>query len=237
MLWPPLAADAKGLHDATFAGDGLVTQHGSDFLDEELFQRAYHAGKATGSWWNHDLQWRAYVVCWAAARGATLEGDFVECGVHRGGYSRMLAEYVALERLPEKALYLLDTFSGIPDRFNSSASAQLLASAYGECHEDVVRTFSPYPNAVVVRGVIPDILPEVPVDKVCYLSIDLNCAEPTVAAAEYFYSKMTAGAVMVLDDYNFRLFADQKVAMDDFARRAGTSILSLPTGQGLLIKT
>ena len=240
LLWPAVFKQPQLPllpFEASYVGDGLATAHGSDFLGDDLFQRSYKVGKATGSWWQCDVEWRAYVLCWAAMRGKSLDGDFVECGVHRGGFSRMILEYVGLERLPEKKLYMIDTFAGLPEPYKATPSAQLVAGKYDDCYEEVVATFAPYPNAVVIRGIVPDVLPRTDIERVCFLSIDLNCVEPTVAAAEYFWPRMTIGAAVVLDDYNFKAFADQKEALDAFAQRKGVEILSLPTGQGLLIKT
>src|SRR5215475_14163655 len=97
---------------ATYNQDGLVTAHNSEFVDEPRFAAAYAAGKATGSWTFGDLAWRAYVVCWAAERGAHLAGDFVECGVNRGGYALTVVKYVEFEKLA-KRFYLLDTYEGL----------------------------------------------------------------------------------------------------------------------------
>ena len=41
---------------------------------------------------------------------------------------------------------------------------------------------------------------------------------------------------LALDDYAYRGYRPQKVAMDRFAQAKANNILSLPTGQGLLIK-
>lgn len=218
--------------DLAYATDGLWTRQRGSFLDDPLFRRAYAAGKATGSWWDLDLEWRAHIVCWAARRGAALDGDFVECGVHRGGYSRMLADYVDLASMPERRLWLIDTYEGVPERFRRTD----IAHPYDNCHQDILATFAPWPNAMVVKGEIPDILSEVTPDRVCYLSIDLNCVEPSIAAAEHFWPLLTSGAAMVLDDYGFLVFRDQQLAFDDFARRHDVPLLSLPTGQGLVIK-
>jgi hypothetical protein len=221
---------------ATYMGDGLATAHNSDFLDNERFRRAYAAGKATGSWWHYDVHWRAYVVCWAARCGLSLEGDYVECGVYRGGYSRMLADYVDLAARPDKKLYLVDTYSGVPKRFISQGHEAWLETLYPDSHADVIRTFADLPNAVIVPGMIPEVLAQVRPESVCYLSIDLNCVEPSISAAEHFWPLMSAGAAIVLDDYGFAVFHDQKVAFDAWAARQGVEILTLPTGQGLLIK-
>ena len=39
-----------------------------------------------------------------------------------------------------------------------------------------------------------------------------------------------------MDDYAYCGYLPQKLGMDGFARKKGADILSLPTGQGLLIK-
>jgi hypothetical protein len=235
-LWPPAFGPALPLPGLTYAGDGLFSQNNSDFMQDERFLAAYALGKATGSWRDHDLHWRAFVICWAATRARSLPGDYVECGVNRGGFSRMMAEYVGLAELPDKKLYLVDTYCGLPERDLPAAAGKGIEGLYAECHDAVVETFSAFPNAVVIRGVVPEILPEVPVQRACYLSIDLNTVEPSIAAAAYFWPLMAPGAVMVLDDYGFVNFRDQKVAFDAFAASLGEEILMLPTGQGLLFK-
>ena len=64
----------------------------------------------------------------------------------------------------------------------------------------------------------------------------MNCVQPEVAAMEYFWPKLVAGGVVILDDYGFSGHEAQKRAADQFAASVGARILSLPTGQGLLIK-
>ncbi len=148
----------------------------------------------------------------------------------------MISEYVKLGDLPNKKLYMLDTFCGIPERYRDEPTAGVFEEFYGDSYEQVCETFAGIENAIVVRGVIPDTLHEVKAESICFLSIDLNVAGPSVAAVEYFWPKMSLGAPIVFDDYNFRFFVNQKIALDKFATRVGATILALPTGQGLLIK-
>jgi len=68
------------------------------------------------------------------------------------------------------------------------------------------------------------------------LHIDMNCTLPEIAAAEYFWDRLVSGAAMLLDDYGHGGHEEQKYAFDGFAKRKGVEILSLPTGQGLIIK-
>jgi hypothetical protein len=96
--------------------------------------------------------------------------------------------------------------------------------------------FAPYPNAKLVRGRVPETLTSVDIAKVCFLSLDMNIAEPEIAAIEFFWDRLVPGGIVVLDDYGWLEHRPQKLAMDRFARGKGVEILSVPTGQGLLLK-
>ena len=72
---------------------------------------------------------------------------------------------------------------------------------------------------------------------VAYLSIDMNCVLPEIAAAEYFWPKMSHGAIIVLDDYGHTGFDKQRLAFDKFAKEKRVPILFSPTGQGIIIKS
>ena len=226
------------LTTVTYNQDGLVTQHSADFMKEERFARAYAIGESTNSWNGWQIHWRAHVVCWAAERARHMEGDFVECGVNRGGLSLTLMEYVDFAGWEGRKFHLVDTYNGLLEEQITEEERRngVKTGTYRECYEIVKHTFGRFPNAVLVRGAVPEVLPEVRAEKVCYLSIDMNCAEPEIAAAEFFWDKMVTGAAMILDDYGWLGQGVQKRAFDDFARRKGVPLLCLPTGQGLILK-
>jgi len=220
----------------TYHQDGLATIHNSDFIKDRLFAESYNLGRALGSWCGMDIHWRAYVACWAASKAKDLEGDFVECGVNRGGLARTVVNYVDFQTLGKK-FYLLDTFKGLSERYISDEEKKrgIQPGGYQECYEEVKETFKDF-NVEIIRGTVPDTLPQVRAEKVCYLSIDMNCAAPEVAAAEFFWDKLVSGAVIVLDDYGWTSHHEQKLAFDEFARKRRVQVLALPTGQGLIIK-
>lgn len=222
---------------ATYNQDGLATVHNCDFMRDPRFAKAYVLGEATGSWGGKNIHWRAYVVCWAGQRGLALDGDFVECGVNRGGYARALIAYVNFGELPRR-FYLLDTFAGLVDKYISEDERNLglKPGGYTECFDEVQKTFAPFANVILVRGPVPETLPEVKSEKVAFLSIDMNCVPPEIEAAKYFWDRLSPGAVIVLDDYGWPGHLLQKMAFDAFAIERGVQILALPTGQGLIIK-
>lgn len=220
-----------------YAQDGFFTVHDAPFRRDPKFQEAYRLAHNTGSFGTWHVEWRTYVCCWAAQRAMTLPGDLVECGVNRGGYSRAVVHYVDLAEQPKK-LWLLDTFEGlVEEQISPEERARgIAAGGYSDCYEAVCETFAPFPNVELVRGAVPDTLPKVTAETISYLSIDMNCAAPEIAAAEHFWPKLASGAAVVLDDYGWKTYAAQRKAFDAFALEKGVPILSLPTGQGLILK-
>lgn len=232
-LFPSVAELAATIRYRTYMADGLITRHTADFLDDQKFVAAYAKGKSTGSWMNMDPSWRVYTACWAASHAADLPGDFVECGVNRGGMALTIMEYLKFNAL-EKRFFLLDTYSGFPEGSQDSTANRGL---YSDCYDDVMRTFAPYRGARIIRGVVPDALSAIDAERIAYLSIDMNCAEPEIEAVRRLWPRISAGAVVLLDDYGGGpAYRSQKQAFDVLAGELGFHILALPTGQGLIVK-
>ena len=233
-VFPSFAELAATVRFRTYMEDGLITRHTADFLKDERFVSAYAKGKATRSWNNSNPRWRVYTACWAAAQAANLPGDFVECGVNRGGMALTIMEYLNFNSLG-KRFFLLDTFSGFPE---GSQVASPNRGQYSDCYDEVVKTFARYPGARIIRGPVPDTLSSIDSEKISYLSIDMNCAEPEIAAARRLWPRLVPGAVLLLDDYGGGpAYQRQKQGFDALAEELGFRILTLATGQGLVVKT
>ena len=223
-----------------YSEDSLYTFNAAPFLADERFQRAYAQGVVTGSWHGMDIRWRAYTACWAAAHAARLPGDFVECGVNRGGLAHAIVDYVEFARL-DKRFFLVDTFTGLVPEYLSEAEREKgFLEHYGyyqsNSREQVAATFAACPNVHVIQGAVPDVLTAIPAALVSFLSLDMNSTMPEIRAAEHFWERMTSGGVLLLDDYTQKLHSEQQKAFDQFAAQRGTSVLALPTGQGLILK-
>ena len=186
------------------------------------------------------------MALWAASSARTLEGDFVECGVNRGFMSSAIMEYLRWDSLG-KTFYLLDTFGGVDPRYVTEQEiaggalqkneAWLQDGFYVSDVATVKANFAEWKNVRIVQGVIPDTLPQVDAERIAYLHIDLNCSPPEVAAIEYLWDRLTIGAPVLLDDYAYAGYGTQKAAMDAWADGKSVRIASLPTGQGLIVKT
>jgi len=237
---PPTNAGGKVMiQNPTYAQDGLYTIHCANFMRDERFAAAYAAGEATGSWSGAAVHWRVYLACWLAERASSLEGDLIECGVNRGGIARAVVSYLGT-KLEEKRFYLLDTFEGIPVTILSEREIlhdKYFKENYTECYQEVLDTFKAFPQVSVVRGLVPDTFDSVDSEQFCFVHIDMNNAISEIAAAEYLWPRLAVGGFMLLDDYAWEVNVDQRRAFDVFAEQRDMTVLALPTGQGLLIKT
>lgn len=224
----------------TYNTDGLCTSNNCDFIQEQRFVRAYKTAADTRPWEGFTLQWRTYIVCWFADHVKGLAGDFVECGVNTGAYSRAVIEYINFNNTG-KRFYLMDTFEGLDEGLVSEEEKEggigkyLVSYRKRDYYSEVKKTFSGF-NVHIIKGAVPGTLPQCNAEKVCYLSIDMNCVEPEVAAAHFFWDKLVPGGVIILDDYGFAPHILQKRAFETFAKEKNIEILCLPTGQGIIIK-
>jgi O-methyltransferase len=231
----------------TYFADGLCVWNKSvAFLSDPLFREAYSLGmnsghgigRARGSNDDIHIEWRIHVCCWAGWHAVKLPGDFVECGTNTGIMSLAVCKYLDFNAI-EKKFYLFDTFKGIPVDQISEEEAQrgraLENAYYFDCFEIAKTNFSPFPGARLIKGRVPESLGTVDIQRVCYLMLDMNIAKPEVAALDFFWDKLVPGAVVLMDDYGWLAYGAQKKALDGFVEKRGSKILTLPTGQGLLI--
>jgi hypothetical protein len=223
--------------------DGLRTDHDHRFINDPRFAAAYaSAVKAIDNDPQRHGPWRVHVGLWAAYNALRLGGDFVECGVYRGFMSSAIVSYLSWNSVcRDRRFFLFDTFSGlVKEKLTQDEIAAGRLSQFGDKYSDTygaaVKTFRNVKNCIIVKGMVPESLMTQPISCVSYLHLDMNSAVPEVAALEHFWPKITAGGFILMDDYAYRGYEPQHVALDKFAMEVGYEILSLPTGQGLLIK-
>lgn len=239
------AGGAPVLERCAYQGSGLrVYGKSTDFLDDPRFRRAHGRGwaargrKGAGI---DDNRWIVHVALWAASQAARLDGDFVECGVDTGMMSIAICEWLDFNT-QDRDFWLFDTFAGIPEGQMTAEERAGIGGwhnrhSYEECFAAATANFAAWPRCRLIRGEVPGSLAAFPADRaVAYLSIDMNIVAPEIAALEFFWDRLVPGAVVLLDDYAWATHRGQKAAMDAFAARRGTMILSLPTGQGVLVR-
>ena len=178
----------------------------------------------------------------AATYAARLPGDFVECGVDTGVLSVAICDWLDFNQL-DKDFWLFDTYSGIPAEQMTEAERNGIAGwhnreLYEECFAQTSAKFAPWPRCKLVRGAVPETLTEFAPGsrRRRYLSIDMNIVLPELAAIEFFWDRLTPGGIVLLDDYGWATHAAQRAVFDAFALEHDAMILSVPTGQGIMIR-
>lgn len=223
-----------------YEADGLASIHDHTFLDDPRFRAAYDRGAAAAG--DYGWHWRVHIGLWAAETAARLEGDFVECGVNRGFLSSAIMKHLDWDSLG-KTFYLLDTFEGIdPDQ--SADEIERLRNAkhidegfYVTDLKAVEKNFAEWKNVRIVKGPVPDTLCEISSEIIAFLHIDMNHAAPEVAALRTLWPRIAKAGIILLDDYAYFGYRRQKEAMDALGEELGFVVASLPTGQGLIIRT
>ena len=231
-----------------YQADGLgVRNKDTSFLSEPNFDSAWQkAAELNKEGWSKtgigipDIRWRAHVCCWAAQNALKLDGDFVECGVHTGLLSLTVANYVDLNAT-DKRFWLFDTFEGIPIDKLSGEEKELAERHNDKIYFDVFdlakRNFSSFTRANLVRGIIPQSFEGCGVEKISYLSIDLNNALAERDSIDFLWPRLVPGALIILDDYAFSGHRKQYDMWNEYAKSVGQIVLTLPTGQGVVVRS
>lgn len=229
-----------------YAADGFrVLNKNTGFMYEPRFAAAWKFSESGNreAWSKRrrvpDVRWRAHTCCFAAQRALKLDGDFVEFGVHAGLLSMTVCEYLNFGALDRK-FWLFDTFAGIPEGAMTPAETrhakQRNTGIYFDVYDIATRNFSKFRNVRLVKGLLPQTLEGVAIEKIAYLSVDLNVAQYEKECIDQVWDKVVLGASIVLDDYAFIGCEEQNAMWNEFAATHRQSILTLPTGQGLMIK-
>jgi len=155
-----------------------------------------------------------------------IVGDFVECGVYRGGSAAILGH--ALKRSTmARQLWLFDSFQGMPRPTEADGpSAPALEGDFVGDEENARRLLrkvgAPLDRVKVVAGWFHETFPSVAIPRVALLHIDADWYESVRLCLERFYDAVEPGGMVVLDDYFD--WPGCKAALDDFGRARGLHI-------------
>ncbi|GAB4092302.1 class I SAM-dependent methyltransferase [Flaviaesturariibacter terrae] len=148
-----------------------------------------------------------------------IQGDFVECGVWRGGSSMMMAiELLAAGELRD--LYLYDTYEGMSEPgaedvdLNQNSADKLLQRsqktnesiiwAYAtleDVRQNLSRTGYPAANTHYVQGKVEDSIPATLPRTIALLRLDTDWYESTRHELLHLYPLVAPGGVVIIDDY------------------------------------
>ena len=151
-----------------------------------------------------------------------LPGAAAELGVYRGGFARCMNLL-----LPERTLYLFDTFEGF-DATEAKGQAAGFVQAHRNTGADRVLRLMPHPEKVIIkRGLFPASLGGLE-DRFALVSLDVDLEESTLAGLRWFYPRLNPGGYLLLHDYNSPRLPGVKRALRCYETELGQRIPAVP---------
>jgi hypothetical protein len=162
-----------------------------------------------------------------------IEGDFVECGVWKGGSAMLMAKSLLEAKTTDRLIYLYDTFEGMSEPsekdvsfFGKKAKSLLQQqsievqhsvwcySAIDEVKSNLIKVGYPEDNFIFVQGKVEDTIPKVLPQKIALLRLDTDWYESTKHELTHLYPLLVEGGILIIDDYGHWLGC--KKAVDEF---------------------
>jgi hypothetical protein len=154
----------------------------------------------------------------------SISGDFVECGVARGG-SAALIGLLLRQVHAERNLWLFDTFQGLPKPSQDNPDYKIADLYTGTCAasmEEVrgsLHSLGVTDNLHFVPGLFQDTLRSSPIEAIALLHLDGDWYESVKMCLESLYDKVSPGGVIQFDDYGH--WAGARKAVDEFMINRG----------------
>jgi O-methyltransferase len=153
-----------------------------------------------------------------------VPGDFVECGVWRGGASFLMADLLREVGAADRKVWMLDSFEGVPppEDIDGPFARALWAkdNAAGSVPPDEVLTAASElgldSHTELVKGWFDETLPVVRhrIGPIAILRIDCDWYSGVRCCLENLYDQVAAGGFVIIDDYYW--FDGCAVAVHEF---------------------
>lgn len=153
----------------------------------------------------------------ACQKVAGLEGQIAEVGVYKGGSAKMIAKC-----LPDKTVWMFDTFEGIPGFCGQDAGVGHEKGDFA-CARDEVAAFMAadgMENYIICPGTFPDSVEDCDYaledEQFCLVHLDADTYEPTLAGLVFFWEKLIVGGKVLIHDYDWQATPGVKPAVEAF---------------------
>jgi hypothetical protein len=153
-----------------------------------------------------------------------IPGDYVECGVWKGGSSMMIALSLIKNNCTDKKIYLYDTYEGMTEptekdikytnrsavqkfkqSINKEGGSDWCRSEIEEVKKNIYSTGYPKENIFFVKGKVEDTIPEIIPENIALLRLDTDWYESTFHELTYLYPSLSPKGVLIIDDYGYWL--------------------------------
>ncbi|WP_418301560.1 TylF/MycF/NovP-related O-methyltransferase [Lysinibacillus fusiformis] len=170
-----------------------------------------------------------------------VQGDFVECGVWRGGSSMMVMETLRKLGVTDRDVYLYDTFEGMSEPSDSdidfcgnraeqkwlqsqSSSVNLWCYAsLDDVKSNIEKTSYPMDKIHFVKGKVEETLTESLPEKLCLLRLDTDWYESTYQELLHLYPLLSLNGVLIIDDYGH--WQGARKAVNDYFKKYNVKML------------
>lgn len=165
-----------------------------------------------------------------------INGDFVECGVWKGGSSMVIALTLLQMNDSFRRLYLYDTFEGMSepsalDKDISGADAEIVLnnsdredsnsiwcySGLEEVKKNLLSTGLPSSNIKFIKGMVEETIPGTISEKIALLRLDTDWYESTLHELNHLYPLVSKNGVVIIDDYGH--WQGARKAVDEFLEK------------------
>lgn len=152
-----------------------------------------------------------------------VPGAAAELGVYRGGFARCINAL-----LPERKLYLFDTFSGF-DAAEAVREGRGFTAAHENASLERVLTLLPHPGKAVFRpGLFPSTAEGLEDERFCLVSLDVDLEESTLAGLRFFLPRISPGGYLLLHDCLSPLLPGVRKALLRCEEETQTRLRKLP---------
>jgi hypothetical protein len=166
---------------------------------------------------------------------AAVPGDTAECGAYRGAASYLICRVNAAQPGGARRHFVFDSFAGLspPSGLDGThwKRGDLACGA-----EEVRRALAEFPGVTLLPGWIPERFGEVAERRFAFVHIDVDLHEPTRDSLAFFYPRMSAGGIILCDDYGFTSCPGATRAVDEYLAGLPEKMISLSCGGGFLIR-
>lgn len=176
----------------------------------------------------------AWTMLALARQALSVDGDFIEAGVYRGGTAKLLQGVLASDS-GRRALHLFDTFEGMPNI--DSARDLHSAKDFSDTSVEAVSAFVGRQDWVRNhKGPIPDTFAGLEGLRFAFAHIDVDLHKSVLDCSEFIYPRLNSGGIMIFDDYGAPSCPGARSAVDSFFAGRPEVPLVIRTGQAIIYR-
>jgi len=166
-----------------------------------------------------------------------IPGDFVECGVWKGGSVMLMARALRRRNEGRREIHVFDTFEGMTEPTSHDVSYdgevasetyvrvndRLIAIGLEEVKKNVLSVGYDPEKIHFVKGKVEETIPRYAPQRIALLRLDTDWYESTKHELHHLFPRLSPGGVVIIDDYGH--WSGARRAVDEYIRDHRISIL------------